>query len=90
MPFVLPPRPPCGETGLSPKLLAGMLSFGNGLKAELKEGFLFLWLTEGGKQGKPSAAGRRRKVGSSPVLRGRGCRKRMRRGLTVQHGLAGQ
>lgn len=29
-----------GYSGLSPKLLAGMLNFGNGLKAELKEEFL--------------------------------------------------
>lgn len=54
-----------GRSGLSPKLLAGMLNFGNGLKAELKEGFL-LWLTVGGKQGKPSAAGRRREAGFLP------------------------
>lgn len=53
-----------GHSGLSPKLLAGMLNFGNGLKAELKEGFL--WLTVGGKQGKPSAAGRRREGGFLP------------------------
>lgn len=68
-----------------------MLDFGNGLKAELEE-FSFLWLTVGvGRQGKPSAAGRRRKGGfPAPLSSGFGVVERMRRGLTVQHGLAGQ
>lgn len=53
-----------GRSGLSPKLLAGMLNFGNGLKAELKEGFL-LWLTVAGSKANHLQLAGGGKLGSS-------------------------
>lgn len=49
-----------------------MLNFGNGLKAELEEELLISMVDSWGvkRQGKPSAAGKRRRdVGPSPGLR---------------------
>lgn len=77
-----------GYSGLSPKLLAGMLNFGNGLKAELKEEFL-ISVVDSGWAGKANQLEEEERW-VPPILRDWGCRKRMRRGLTVQHGLAGQ
>lgn len=77
-----------GYSGLSPKLLAGMLNFGNGLKAELKEEFL-ISVVDSGWAGKANQLEEEERW-VPPILMDWGCRKRMRRGLTVQHGLAGQ
>lgn len=67
-----------GYSGLSPKLLAGMLNFGNGLKAELKEEVL-ISVVDSGWEGKANQLEEEERW-VPPILRDWGCRKRMRRG----------
>lgn len=56
-----------------------------------KRDFSLLWLTVGRKQGKPSICSwQEEERWVPPLTSGAGVVERMRRGLTVQHGLAGQ
>lgn len=89
MPSVLlPSLPLVGILWLIPQVAGRYAEFWQWTKAELKEEFL-VSVVDSEWEGKANQLEEEERW-VPPVLRDWGCRKRMRRGLTVQHGLAGQ